>query len=265
MYATLSISIFLYLVFSKKHFKNYVYVFCIGILLAGLVQLSSRSVIISAGVIAIFAVPFLLLHGRKKLLYFITSLAISLLVIVTITQISSLKKRYISDLQNDLSDYTNPGDQSESRMLRWELEWQLIQQSPLIGYGTGAEINILKNRYFENKFYKSYLVELNAHSQYLSFLIKAGIPGLLLFLYVLYYGFASAIKGKDFIFLSFMIILSIVSVSENILDLNKGVFFYAFFYSLLLITTSKRKYHQIPMTDSARQPNIILNRLPVNP
>jgi hypothetical protein len=62
-----------------------------------------------------------------------------------------------------------------------------------------------------------------------------------------------------------MIILSIVSVSENILDLNKGVFFYAFFYSLFLITTSKRKYHQIPMTDSARQPNIILNRLPINP
>jgi O-antigen ligase len=62
-----------------------------------------------------------------------------------------------------------------------------------------------------------------------------------------------------------MIILSIVSVSENILDLNKGVFFYAFFYSLFLITTSKRKYHEIPMTGIARQPNIILNRLPINP
>ncbi|HEX7458525.1 MAG TPA: O-antigen ligase family protein, partial [Ginsengibacter sp.] len=175
----------------------------------------------------------------QKLLYFITSLAISLLAILVITQIGSLKKRYINDLENDLSDYTNPGDQSESRMLRWGLEWQLIQQSPLIGYGSGAEINILKDKYFENKFYKSYLVELNAHSQYLSSLIKAGIPGLLLFIYVLYYGFTIAIIRKDFIFLSFMIILSIVSVSENILDLNKGVFFYAFFYSLFLLTASK--------------------------
>jgi O-antigen ligase len=183
-------------------------------------------------------VPFLLLQGSQKLLYFITSLAISLLAILVITQISSLKKRYISDLENDLSHYTNPGDQSESRMLRWGLAWQLIQQSPLIGYGSGAEINILKDKYFENKFYKSYLVELNAHSQYLSSLIKAGIPGLVVFIYVLYYGFGRAIMRKDFIFLSFMIILSIVSVSENILDLNKGVFFYAFFYSLFLLTTS---------------------------
>lgn len=239
MYATLSISIFLYLAFSKKHFKNYVYIFCIGILLAGLVQLSSRSVIISAGVIAFFPVPFLLVHGRKKLLYFITSLAIFLLAVLVITQISSLKKRYINDLENDLSDYTNPGDQSESRMLRWGLEWQLIQQSPLIGYGSGAEINILKDKYFENKFYKPYLVELNAHSQYLSFLLKAGIPGLLLFLYVLYSGFAEALKRKDFIFLSFMIILCVVSVSENILDLNKGVFFYAFFCSFFFLTVAK--------------------------
>jgi O-antigen ligase len=241
MYATLSISIFLYLFFSNKYFKKYIYLFCTVILMAGLLQLSSRSAIISTGVISLFAIPLLLLQGRKKLLLFIASLAISLVAIMVISQISSLKKRYISDLENDLAYYTNPADQSESRMLRWGLEWQLIQQSPFIGYGSGAEINILKDKYFENKFYKSYIVELNAHSQYLSFLIRAGIPGLLFFLYVLFYGFANAIKRKDFIFLSFMIIITLVSVSENILDLNKGVFFYAFFYPLFLLATSKEK------------------------
>ncbi|MGH2563956.1 MAG: O-antigen ligase family protein [Ginsengibacter sp.] len=235
MYVSLSICIFLYLLFSKKYFKNYTYLFCIVTLLAGLLQLSSRSVIIATAVIIIFVIPFLLLHSRQRFLFLATSLAISLSVFLVVTQIDSLRKRYITDLENDLSDYTNPGDQSESRMLRWGLEWQLIQQSPMIGYGSGAEINILKDKYFENKFYKSYLVELNAHSQYMSFLLKAGIPGLLFFLYVLYYGFSNAIKRKDFIFLSFMIILVIVSVSENLLDLNKGVFFYAFFYSLFLL------------------------------
>ena len=240
MYVSLSICIFLYLLFSKKDFKNYTYLFCIVILLAGLVQLSSRSVIISTGIIIVFAIPFLLMRGRQRFLFLVTSLAIALLVFLAITQISSLRKRYVTDLENDLSDYTNPGDQSESRMLRWGLEWQLIQQSPLIGYGSGAEINILKDKYFKNKFYKSYLVELNAHNQYMSFLLKAGVPGLLFFLYVLYYGFSNAIRGKDFIFLSFMIILAIVSVSENILDLNKGVFFYAFFYSMFLLTISRR-------------------------
>jgi O-antigen ligase len=239
MYVALSIGIFFYLLFNEKYARNYTYIFCITLLGVGLLQLSARSVIVSAGIMLIIVVPLFLLHGKQRLLFFISSLAIVVTTILVITQVGSLKKRYINDLENDLSDYTNPGDLSESRMLRWKLEWQLITQSPFAGYGSGAEINILKDKYFENKFYKSYLVELNAHSQYLSFLLKAGVPGLLLFFYVIFYGFARAIKSRDFIFLSFMIIFSVVCVSENVLDLNKGVFFYAFFYSLFLLADTK--------------------------
>lgn len=238
MYATLSISIFLFMFFRNLRFKNLKYIIYTVILLAGLIQLSSRAVFIATGLIIVIAVPSLLLHGKKKLQFFTVSLVASLLIIAAITQIDSLKKRYINDLENDLSGYTDPGDQSESRMLRWGLEWELIEKSPFIGYGSGSEINILKEKYFEKKFYRSYLSELNAHNQYLSFLINTGIIGLLLYLYVLYYGFASAIKRKDFLLLSFMIIVAVVSISENILDVNKGVFFYAFFYSIFLLSTS---------------------------
>lgn len=239
MYAALSISTFLFLFFRNPVFKNLQYILYTVILLAGLIQLSSRSVFITTGIIIVSIVPFLLLHGKKKLQFFMVILAASLLIIIVITQVDSFKKRYINDLENDLSEYTNPGDQSESRMLRWNLEWELIQRSPFIGYGSGSEKYILKEKYFEKKFYRSYLAELNAHNQYLSFLINTGIIGLLLYLYVLYYGFASAIKRRDFLLLSFMIIVAVVSIAENILDVNKGVLFYAFFYSFFLLSTSK--------------------------
>jgi O-antigen ligase len=239
MYVTLSIGIFLYLISTTRGPSKYVYIFLMIVLLAGLIQLSSRTVIISTGVIITFVVPGFLLRGRQKFSFSLSFVIVFLAMILLITQNSSLKKRYITDLENDLSDYTHPGDQLESRMLRWGLEWQLIQRSPFVGYGGGAEINVLKNKYFENKFYRSYLAELNSHSQYLSFLIKTGIAGLLLFMYVLYFGFTSAIHQKDFIFLSFMVIIAIVSISENMLDLNKGVFFYSFFYSLFLLTGAK--------------------------
>jgi hypothetical protein len=32
-----------------------------------------------------------------------------------------------------------------------------------------------------------------------------------------------------------MIIVTVVSLSENVLDLNKGIFFYGFFFSILLL------------------------------
>jgi hypothetical protein len=72
-------------------------------------------------------------------------------------------------------------------------------------------------------------------------LVKAGIIGLLIYLYVLYFSFSKAVKWKDFIFLSFLILISVVSISENILDVNKGIFFYSFFLSLFLLGKSKEK------------------------
>ena len=146
-------------------------------------------------------------------------------------------------MENDLSENSNSDYQSESRIARWSLEWELIQKFPFTGYGTGSEKDILKEKYFENKFYLSYLFELNAHNQYLSFLINTGIAGLLLYLYVLYFGFEQAINKRDFLLLSFMIIITVVSISENILDVNKGVLFYAFFYSFLLLSNSKEDTH----------------------
>ena len=128
-------------------------------------------------------------------------------------------------------------------MARWSLELELIEKFPFTGYGTGSEKDILKEKYFENKFYLSYLLELNAHNQYLSFLINTGIAGLCVYMYVLYFGFEQAIKRKDFLLLSFMIIITVVSVSENILDVNKGILFYAFFYSFFLLSFSKEDTH----------------------
>jgi O-antigen ligase len=125
-------------------------------------------------------------------------------------------------------------------MKRWNLELQLIKKSPLIGYGGGSEKDVLKEKYFEQKFYRSYLFQLNAHNQYFSFLINSGIIGLFVYLYFLFFGFSGAIKKRDFLLLSFLILIAVVSVSENILDVNKGIFFYSFFSSLFLLNPDQK-------------------------
>jgi O-antigen ligase len=241
MYAALSMSTLLYLFFQKPELKNGKYILLILILFAGLIQLSSRSVVIATCIIILIAVPALLLHGKKRWQYSIASLLGLFFLFFAITNINALKKRYISDLKDDLNKNAVTSDLTETRMKRWGLELKLISHSPIVGHGGGSEKYLLKKKYFENKFYRSYLVELNAHNQYFSFLIKAGIMGLLIYLYVLYFSFSKAIKWKDFIFLSFLILISVVSISENILGVNKGIFFYSFFLSVFLITGFKEK------------------------
>jgi O-antigen ligase len=217
------------------------YILFSAVLFAGLIQLSSRSVFIAMCLIIIIAIPALLLHGKERLHFSIVSLLVFLVLISTIANIDSLRKRYVSDLKDDLSETAVAPDLTETRMKRWDLELELIKKSPWIGYGSGSEKQVLKDKYFKEKFYRSYLFELNAHSQYLSFLINSGIVGLFLYLYILLYGFSKAIKRRDFLLLSFLILIAVVSISENTLDVNKGIYFYRFFSSLFLLNPEKNQ------------------------
>lgn len=241
LYTAFSLLSFLYLILKCDLKKlKWVYIFASIILFAGLVQLSSRAVVVAFLVIVNLAFPVVLFRGKQRLMFFITASIISTGFLVLINNIASFKTRYISELKVDLTDHVKIIENTEPRLARWNVIVTLIKKSPVFGYGSGSEKRMLKEKYFEMGLYNSYLNEFNTHSEYLSLLFRAGITGLLLFLYILYFGFASAIRERDILFLSFMLIITIVSLSENILDLNKGIFFYSFFFSFFLV---RQKVH----------------------
>jgi O-antigen ligase len=235
MYVALSIAVFLHLFLAeKRNTYRFAYVIAVCILLAGLLQLASRSVLIATIILIIAGFPLFMPAGIQRSRFIMVSLFVLLITILGITRIDSFKKRYVGDLKKDLTQASINNEILEPRFIRWGYAIELIQHSPVIGYGSGSEKRLLKEKYFENKFYNSYLNELNAHNEYLSISIKTGILGLLVFLLTLCYGFAMAWHQKDIFLAAFMIIISIVSFSENILDVNKGIFFYAFFFSFFV-------------------------------
>ena len=252
MYAALSLVSFLYFIHIANTFSQRVlYSFGIIILGAGLLQLSSRAVFISLLIIVNFVLPFFLLKGKRRIFFIITAFVFSAVVLFGIYYIDSFKVRYISELKGDLGKKSMNSEITEPRLLRWKAEMELISKRPVFGYGSGSEAGLLKEKFFEKQFFISYLQEFNSHSQYLSFLLKAGIVGLALYLYVLYFGLNQAWRKRDIIFMGFMLIIAIVSVSENILDVNKGIFFYSFFMPVFLLSYSK---NSVPTEDESRQP-----------
>ena len=237
VYTAFSLLAFLYLVFKKTGPKlRWIYIIAIIVLSVGLIQLSSRAVFIAFLATVNLIFPFFLFQGKKRLIFFLAASFISLIILVIIMNVDSFKTRYISELKTDLTNDVKIIENTEPRLARWNAITELIKRSPVIGYGTGAEKKLLKEKYFEKGLYISYLNEFNAHSEYLSIVIKIGVIGLAIFIYILYFGFASAIRKKDILFLSFMVIITVVSISENILDLNKGIFFYSFFFPFFLLS-----------------------------
>lgn len=235
MYTALSVAFFCWVLpGAKTNMTRVIYLIGIGILLSGLVQLASRSVLITTMILLIPGVSFFILRGVQRIRFAAVWLLVIGIGILAVSKLDSFKKRYVENFRNDLIQSTANNELLEPRVTRWHYAMKLVGQSPVIGYGSGAEKRILKNIYFENKLYNSYVHELNAHNQYLSILLKTGISGLLIFLFTLVWGFVYGLKRRDIILLSFMTLISIVAFSENILDVNKGIFFYGFFFSFLV-------------------------------
>ena len=245
LYVAFSVIALTYLwVMGKGKVKGWklIYPLCMLILTMGLLQLSSRAVFIGLLIVMNIVFPFVVIDGNRRKRFLSISLLSSAIILLGILSIDSFKTRYISELKKDLSQRADLVEINESRMARWNAIFALIRRSPVIGYGMGGEKKLLKEKYFQEKLYTAYLNEFNTHNEYLSFLLKNGIFGLAIFIFVLYQGFAASWRRRDPLFISFMILISIICISENLLDLNKGIFFYSFFFSLFLIGDSTAGY-----------------------
>ena len=226
-----------------------------------MIQLSSRAVFIALLLVINTLFPYFVFKGKNRIRFLFISLFLSGLILFIIMYNDTFKERYISELKKDLSQKQDLMKIDEPRLARWEAIGEIIKKSPVIGFGLGSEKKLLKEKYFEKKLYISYMNEFNTHNEYLSFLLKTGILGLALFLYVLYVGFATAWHNKDPLFLSFIVLIAVVCVSENLLDLNKGIFFYSFFFSLFLIRNKTSVLPKREIYDRNGQPRLILLRL----
>jgi O-antigen ligase len=215
-------------------------IICLVILSAGLIQLASRSVLIGMGLVVFFIMPFQF-TGRRRIIYMAGSFISALACVLVLCCNPVYVNRFTQGLYTDLSDEVTAGSAVEPRAARWAAALKVISRAPLTGHGTGSEIGLLKDQYFADHLYQSYLHELNAHNQYLSLLIKTGALGLLVYLGILFVGYRLAYQRRDWLFLSFLALVTVTGFAENILDVNKGIFFIAFFYTMFFFSDSKKE------------------------
>ena len=269
MHATyLSMLLFLSIVYSlwqlaKKGSRSSTILFltCSLIQLAGIIQLGSKSVIIALFITIVTGFPLFVIEKRRRRKFLFKSLLISASIAVCILSLRVFRERYLITLRNDL--YENRGIvEINGRFDRWNTAVDLIKKSPVIGTGSGSELPLLRNLYYEKKMYVSYLLSLNVHNQYLSFLINSGIAGLLVYLATIGWGFWQSFRNRDLLLFSFVLVLTMVSLSEDLLDVNKGIFFYAFFFPFLILSGKASGVGNVfdKSATSVTDPRIILKK-----
>jgi len=256
MYAVLSMAVFFVQALKqKRRITKVCLIVCMLVLLAGLVQLGSRAALISFLFIVNFVFPFAVAK-KNRLVFFVASISLTTALCLFIYSNSNFRMRFLNELKTDLAASSEMYI-TDSRMERWDVAFELVEAAPLTGYGTGEEKVLLKEKYFQHKLYDAYLNNLNAHNQYISFLLMGGILALVVYLLTLGYGLKRAILSGNIVFISFMILLIVVSFSENFLERNKGIFFYGFFFSLFICMEKRKNIatYKPPKTfKSQRQP-----------
>jgi O-antigen ligase len=128
------------------------------------------------------------------------------------------------------------------RLYKWKYTLETIRNNSCFGTGTGDAQDQLQLTYQRNNFNIGFVNRFNAHNQYLQSLLDLGVLSLLLFLACIFLPAYFAYKKKNWLYLVFLSLFFISCFTESMLEVNKGIVFYALFTSLFAFGTSETDY-----------------------
>ena len=192
-----------------------------------LLETSSRIAFISITLIFLFYIVKMSSY-KKKLFY--------LLILVTIIAISS-QFNYLTIKFDKIFD--SDGNISFERIHRWRNITEVFIDSKdyIFGTGMGDVDKIYTKAYQKGNFNLALKNKYNAHNQYLEFFVSNGIVGLGTYLLILLH-FVYKTKLRSPYHFNFFLIIILFSITESIFCRSKGVFFFSFFYSMLILKSS---------------------------
>jgi hypothetical protein len=155
--------------------------------------------------------------------------------------ISSLKGR-IHGILWEIDQYKKTGDANghslTQRFEYWKTACAIIKDNLLLGVGTGDVPNAFNEEYIRSNSSLLSKWRLRAHNQYLSIAVGMGLIGFLWFLVTFFYPMYKLDMQFNYLYMAFFIIAFVSFFTEDTLETQAGVTFFAFFNSFFLFLQS---------------------------
>ncbi len=144
----------------------------------------------------------------------------------------------IYELLWGVDEYRKTGDPTGSSQMQrlefWKASLGIIKDNWLTGVGTGDMNEAFQQQYEKMKTKLSPDQRWRSHDQFLSIFVGFGIFGFIWFLFAILYPALRLGKFKDYFFLVFFIIAMLSMITEDTIESQLAVTFFAFFYSFFL-------------------------------
>ncbi len=135
-----------------------------------------------------------------------------------------------------LKDYESQDDNQNGLAVRakiWQHAAEVVADKPVTGFGIRGGNEKLVEKYRESGFLFAAQNGYNCHNLYLQILINTGIIGLLPILILSVCCAITAVKRRSYLFMSFMVLFLGLSITESLLEVQKGIVFVVIFTCLL--------------------------------
>ncbi|TVZ52666.1 O-antigen ligase family protein [Dokdonia sp. Hel_I_53] len=178
----------------------------------------------------------LIFHRKNKLFkpyLLITIVLIGLTIVIPKTRNKFIELFSIENVDTGAINSTN------IRYSIYTTTINLIQKAPVFGYGIGDYREVLTSQFQKDGNEMLYEANYNAHNQYLSFLLIGGVVLLITFLIYLFITGVLAIRYDNQLLILTLIFYSIVMFTENILERESGVLYFALFLSYFGLFNAK--------------------------
>lgn len=124
-----------------------------------------------------------------------------------------------------------PGVALRVYQFRIFLEMMNTDQVYVTGYGLNATKHKIKEKRIEHNLYQGY-DEFNFHNQYVQFFAELGVFGFLLIITMVVINFKNGLNNKDFIHISFAVLMISLFLTESFLSRQRGIIFFMTLYCL---------------------------------
>lgn len=202
------------------------FLFCAIITSARIIFLLS---ILSLGGTIIFSVQ----SKTKRMVLLTLTILMAFLVIF---KVPSIKQKFNQLIEIEKVGFDENNYQSiSSRFGKIQATISVIKNNFWLGAGTGDLIDELVKEYENMNFVMGYKYRYNPHNQYLDNIARNGIIGGGICLITLFlWPIILALRRKNLIIGALILMVAGVCLTESVLNVHKGITFYAFFLTLLI-------------------------------
>ena len=221
-------------------FKS-IYVFLIILFGIILTLLASKTALIFIFIFAIYIFWRSSNFIKNYLLRISFFAGVCLLFGILFSILPPIKNRIIETYQQSNVEIKQPdfSNSTISRRAAWNLEWQLIKENPMVGYGTGSANSLLLEKFKEKKYASLIKNNMHTHNQFLHTWIDLGLAGIIILIGCLVGCMIQFWKQKEEIGIWFSGLVFINILTDDMLEIQAGIVFFIFF--LLILTYQNKK------------------------